>query len=41
MFGFGFQLAAGLGQPWTRDGGIPRGCPLEFDLYCCIVLAMV
>ena len=22
-------LAAGLGQPWTRDGGIPQGCPLS------------
>ena len=24
-----FKLAAGLGQPWTRDGGIPLGCPLS------------
>ena len=24
-----FKLAAGLGQPWTRDGGIPQGCPLR------------
>ena len=24
-----FKLAAGLGQPWTRDGGIPKGCPLS------------
>ena len=23
-----FKLAAGLVQPWTRDGGIPQGCPL-------------
>ena len=23
-----FKLAAGLGEPWTRDGGIPHGCPL-------------
>ena len=22
-----FKLAAGLGEPWTRDGGIPKGCP--------------
>ena len=22
------KLAAGLGEPWTRDGGIPQGCPL-------------
>ena len=24
-----FKLAAGLGQPWTRDGGIPQGCSLS------------
>ena len=24
-----FKLAAGLGQPCTRDGGIPQGCPLS------------
>ena len=24
-----FKLAAGLGEPWTRDGGIPQGCPLR------------
>ena len=24
-----FKLAAGLGVPWTRDGGIPQGCPLS------------
>ena len=24
-----FKLAAGLGQLWTRDGGIPQGCPLS------------
>ena len=24
-----FKLAAGLGQPWTSDGGIPQGCPLS------------
>ena len=24
-----FKLAAGLGQPWTRDGGIPQDCPLS------------
>ena len=27
--GLRFKLAAGLGQPWTRDGGIPQGCPLS------------
>ena len=21
-----FKLASGLGEPWTRDGGIPQGC---------------
>ena len=24
-----FKLASGLGQPWTRNGGIPQGCPLS------------
>ena len=24
-----FKLAAGLGEPWTRDGGIPQGCPIS------------
>ena len=24
-----FKLAAGIGEPWTRDGGIPQGCPLS------------
>ena len=24
-----FKLASGLGAPWTRDGGIPQGCPLS------------
>ena len=24
-----FKLAAGLGEPWTRDGGVPQGCPLS------------
>ena len=23
------RFAAGLGEPWTRDGGIPWGCPLS------------
>ena len=26
---FRFKLASGLGQSWTRDGGIPQGCPLS------------
>ena len=25
----GFLSCPGLGQPWTRDGGIPQGCPLS------------
>ena len=24
-----FKLAAGLGEPWCRDGGISQGCPLS------------
>ena len=24
-----FKLAVGLGQPWTRDNGIPQECPLS------------
>ena len=24
-----FKLAAGLGEPWSRDGGVPQGCPLS------------
>ena len=24
-----FKLAAGLGEPWCRDGGIRQGCPLS------------
>ena len=24
-----FKLAVGLGEPWTRDGRIPQGCPLS------------
>ena len=24
-----FKLAAGPGEPWTRDGGIPQGCSLS------------
>ena len=23
-----FKFAAGLGEPWIRDGGIPQGCSL-------------
>ena len=24
-----FKLAAGIGNAWTRDGGIPQDCPLS------------
>ena len=24
-----FKLSSGLGEPWTRDGGIPQDCPLS------------
>ena len=24
-----FKLSCGLGEPWTRDGGISHGCPLS------------
>ena len=27
--GLRLRLAAGLGRSWTRDGGIPQGCPLS------------
>ena len=36
-----FKLASGLGEPWTRDGGIPQGCPFEYDVHCCFVSALV
>ena len=35
-----FKLATGLGEAWTRDGGIPQGCPLEYGFYCCFVCPM-
>ena len=30
-----FKLAAGLGEPWTRDGGIPQGCLLSMMFVVC------
>ena len=27
------KLASGLGEPWTRNGGIPQGCPLSMCRY--------
>ena len=35
-----FKLAAGLGEPWTRDGGIP-GLSFEHDVHCCFVSTLV
>ena len=29
-----FKLAAGLGEPWCRDGGIPQGLSFEYDFHC-------
>ena len=36
-----FKLASGLGEPWTRDGGIPQGLSLEYDVYRCSVSPLV
>ena len=36
-----FKLAAGLGEPWCRDGGIPQGCPLSMIFYCCSLCPLV
>ena len=36
-----FKLASGLGEHWTRDGGIPQGCPPEHDVHCSLVLALL
>ena len=36
-----FKLASGLGEPWTRDGGIPSAVSFEHDVYCCFVFALV
>ena len=35
-----FNLASGLGEPWTRDGGIPQGCLLSlmFAVALCLLL---
>ena len=27
-----FKLPACVGEAWTRDGGIPQGCPLIMEL---------
>ena len=33
-----FKLAAGLGEPWCRDGGVIQGCPLRmvFSVALCV-----
>ena len=35
---FRFQLASGLGEPWTRDGCIPQGCPLSMTFIVALYL---
>ena len=34
-----FKLAAGLGEPWCRDGGIPQGCPLSLVFIVALYVA--
>ena len=34
-----FNLAAGLGEPWCRDGGLPQSCPLSRYLLLCPVVS--
>ena len=29
MFGYGLSWLLVFGEPWTRYGGIPQGCPLS------------
>ena len=36
-----FKLAAGLGELWCRDGGIPQGCPLSMIFVVCFVCSLV
>ena len=36
-----FKLAAGLGEPWCRDCGIPQGCPLSMIFRCCSLCPLV
>ena len=33
-----FKLASGLGESWTRDGGIPQGCPLSMMFIVAVYL---
>ena len=36
-----FKLASGIGELWTRDGGIPQGCPLSMMFIVCFVSALM
>ena len=36
-----FKLDTGLGEPWTRDGGIPQGCPLSLMFIVAMYLPCV
>ena len=38
---FRFELASGLGQAWTRDGGYSSGLSLKYDVDCCFVPTLV
>ena len=38
---FRFKLASGLGEPWTRDGGIPQGCPLSMMFIVALYFPLV
>ena len=29
-----------FGSAWTRDGGIPQGCPFEHDVQCCFNICL-
>ena len=33
-----FKLAAGFGEPWTRDGAVPQGCLLSMMLIVALYL---
>ena len=33
-----FKLVSGLGEPWSRNGGIPQGCPLSMMLKVALYL---
>ena len=34
-----FMLAAGVGESWTGDGGIPQGCPLSMMITVALYLS--